>query len=88
MAGLPVQLNDINVTAGDICRAVAHHLNRAVNFKRFMDRFTAQDLVDKFAFTLADANLIKSAVADLAAVNATFQANRAFLDQLAGLGDV
>jgi hypothetical protein len=88
MAGLTVTNNDINITAGDIARAVAHHLNRGVNFKRFLDRFTAQNLVDQFGLTIGDANLIKSAFADLATVNATFQANRVFLDQLAGMGDV
>lgn len=88
MTGVSVQITDINSTAGDICRAVAHHLNRAVALKRFLDRFTAQNLIDTYGFTMADATILKSAFTDLAAINTTFQANRAFLDQLSGLGDV
>lgn len=88
MIGLSVQLNDVNITAGDVCRAVTHQLNRAAAFKRFLDRFTAQDLVTTFGFVLADANTLKSAVTQLDTINTTFQANRVFIDQLAGMGDV
>jgi len=88
MAGLTVQQNDINITSGDICRAVAHSVNRAVNFKRFLDRFTSAQLVTQFGFTQGDADLIKSAFTELANINTAFQANRAFVDQLSGLGDV
>lgn len=88
MAGLAVQISDVNTTSGDICRLVTHSLNRAINFKRFLDGLTAADLVSKYGFTLADANTIKSAFADLATINTTFQANRVFLDQLSGMGDV
>lgn len=88
MAGLAVQITDINVTAGDICRSVTHGLNRAVNFKRFLDRFTSAQLLSQFGFTQGDADLIKSAFTDLNTINTTFQANRVFIDQLSGLGDV
>ncbi len=88
MPGLNVTQTDINNTIGDICRGTIYQLRRAINFKRFTDRFTAQDMVDKFGFTLADANLIKSAVGQLAAIDVTLQANRVFIDQVDGLGDV
>jgi hypothetical protein len=88
MPGLPIQQSDINVTAGDICRAVTHDLNRAANFKRFLDRFSSAQLVSAFGFTQGDADIIKSAFGELAAVNTTFQTNRTFVDMLAGLGDV
>lgn len=88
MAGLTLQGNDINSTSGDICRGVTYQLRRAVNFKRFLDRFTSAQLVTLYGLTQADADLIKSAFTDLATINTTFQANRVFLDQLAGMGDV
>ena len=88
MVGLVVSQNDINITSGDICRSLTHSLNRAMNFKRFLDRFSSAQLVSQFGFTQGDADLIKSAFTDLATINTTFQANRAFIDQLAGLGDV
>ncbi len=88
MAGLTVTQNDINNTAGDIARALAYQLRRAVNLKRFLDRFTAGDLTTLYGLSTADANLLKSMIGELAAVNATFQAGRVFTDQVAGLGDV
>lgn len=88
MAGLVVTQSDININSGDICRSVTHAINRAINFKRFLDRFTSAQLVSTFGFTQADADTIKSAFTDLSTINTTFQANRAFIDQLSGLGDV
>lgn len=88
MAGLTVQGSDIQITSGDISRALAHTMNRGMAFKRFLDRFTSGQLVSIFGLVQADADLIKSAYADFATINTTFQANRLFLDQLAGLGDV
>jgi hypothetical protein len=88
MAGLIVTANDVNNTVGDISRAIDYQMRRSINLKRFLDRFTAQDLFDKFGIPLADANLIKSAVGELATINTTFQANRSFIDQVEGLGDV
>jgi hypothetical protein len=88
MAGLTVTASDINNSIGDISRAVTYHLRRAVNLKRFLDRYTAQNLVDIFGIPLADANLIKSAAGELDTTNTTFQANRTFVDQVAGLGDL
>jgi hypothetical protein len=88
MPGLVVQQSDINITSGDICRSLTHALNRGIEFKRFLDRFSSAQLVSNFGFTQVDADLIKSAFTDLATVNTTFQANRAFISQLTGLGDV
>ncbi len=88
MAGLNVTQTDINVTAGDICRALDYQLRRATNLKRFLDAYTAQNLFDKFGIALADGNLLKSAVGELATINATFLANRSFISQIEGLGDV
>lgn len=88
MAGLTVTGNDLNTTSGDICRGVTYQLRRAANFKRFLDRFTSAQIATQFGVSTADADLIKSAFADLATVNTTFQSNRVFVDQLAGLGDV
>lgn len=87
MVGSIVDLSTINRTAGDICYQVSHQLNRAAALKLFLDRFTAQNLVDSFGFTLGDANILKSAMTDLATINTTFAANRSFINQVAGLGD-
>ena len=88
MIGLAVNQNNINSTAGEIALSVIKDLGRASAMKSFLDRFTAQDLVTNFGFTIGDANLLKSAIADLSAINTTFNANRTFLNQLAGMGDV
>lgn len=88
MAGLIVTQVELNASVGDICRGIIYQLRRAINFKHFADRFTAQDLVDEFGISLEDANLIKSAVTELDAINTAFQSNRAFIDQLSGLGDL
>lgn len=88
MAGLAITGEAINITVGDISRAIVHHMNRAIAFKRFTDRLTAADLASQFGISLADANMIKSAITELAQINATFQVNRAFIDQVSGLGDV
>lgn len=88
MASLSVTSNDIHNMVGDVSRAITYYLRRVMNFKRFLDRFTAQNLVDQFGLTIGDANLIKSAANDFATIDTTFQANRAFLDQVSGLDDV
>lgn len=88
MAGLIVTASDINSTAGDIYRSLIYNMRRGANLKRFLDRFTAQQLVDNFGMTIGDANLLKSAVGEFSAIGVTFQANRVFIDQVAGLGDV
>ncbi len=88
MPGTSVQISNINNTSGDICQMVTHSLNRAMAFKRFLDRYTSAQLVSTFGFVQGDADILKSAFTDLAAINTAFQANRAFLDQLAGMGDV
>lgn len=87
-AGLPVQIGDINITAGDICRAVTHHLQRAMAMKLFLDRFSSAQLVSAYGFTQGDADIIKSAFAQLATIDVSFQANRTFINQLTGMGDV
>jgi hypothetical protein len=87
-AGLTIDITQINSSAGDISRAITHHINRAMAFKRFLDRFTSAQLVSTYGFVQADADLIKSAFTDLGTLNTTFQANRAFIDQLVGVGDV
>jgi hypothetical protein len=88
MVGLPVDQGAINTTAGDIARQLQHVMIRAGEFKRFLDRFSAADLVVTFGFTLDEANLLKSAYTEAEAVRATHTANRAFLSQIAGMGAV
>lgn len=88
MAGLTVTATEFNTTAGSISRAITYHLRAAVNFKRYLDRFTSAQLSTQFGITTGDADLIKSAFGSLDTVNTSFQANRVFVDQLAGMGDV
>lgn len=88
MIGIDVQISNINNSAGDICRSTAHSLNRAMAFKRFLDRYSSAQLITAFGFSQGDADILKSAFTDLAAVNTAFQANRTFLDQLSGMGDI
>ncbi len=88
MVGIQVTIGDINTRAGVVARDVTHGINQAINMKRFLDRFTSGQLVTAFGFTQSDADILKSAFTELAAVNTTFQANRAFIDQLSGMGDV
>lgn len=88
MVGIPVSQTDINLTAGDISRQLEHATNRALEFKQFMDQYSAQDLVDKFGFEENDANILKSAVVEQTTVAAAQAANRTFQQKIMGLGDV
>ena len=88
MAGLVIQGSDINISAGDICRSLTTTLRRAASIKRFTDRFTSAQLVTAFGGTTGEWDIVKSAIGEMATTTATFQTNRAFVDQLAGLGDI
>lgn len=88
MVGIPVTINDVNGTSGDICRGVMYQLRRAKNLKRFVDRFTIPELVATFGFTVGDATLLKSAIAELDIIGTSLENNRASISQLIGLGDV
>ncbi len=87
-AGLPVTQADINNTSGDISRSLEHVTNRVKEFKQFTDQYTADDLVAKFGFDLADANVLKSAVGEMDVVAQAQAANRTFQAKIMGLGDV
>jgi hypothetical protein len=88
MPGLVVDAAAINLQAGDVCRGVTIQIRRATAIKRFMDRFTAADLTTIYGISTADANILKSAMTELGSAITTFNANRVFIDQIAGLGDL
>jgi hypothetical protein len=88
MAGLPVSGADVNLQGGDISRQMQNVCNRAEEFKRFLDRYSAEQMVEAFAMTLEDATLMKSGYGELALVVETQTNNRTFSSQLAGMGDI
>jgi hypothetical protein len=89
MAGLPVTANDINITSGDISRRQQAVTNDVLEFKRFLDAYTADALAAAYPpLTVDDANLIKSAFGELQMVADTQNANRTFSSRLAGMGDI
>jgi hypothetical protein len=86
--GIFVTIGDINARAGVAARDVTHAINQAMNMKRFMDRYTSAQLVTAYGGTTGDWDIVKSAFTEFGTINTTFQANRAFIDQLSGMGDV
>jgi len=88
MVGIPVTQQDINLTSGDISRALEHATNRANEFKQFLDQYSAQDLVDRWGFDLNDANVLKSAMGEMAVVSQAQADNRVFQAKIMGMGDV
>ena len=88
MAGIPVSQQDINLTGGDISRALERESRRVTEFKQFLDQYSAQDLVDKYGMTIDDATVMKSAVGEMAVVAQAQADNRTFQAKIMGLGDV
>src|SRR5262245_38585084 len=89
MAGIPVSAQDINVTSGDISRRMQATCNDVVEFKRFLDSYTADALAAAYPpLSVDDANLIKSAFGELQLVVDTQTANRTFSSRISGMGDI
>lgn len=88
MVGIQLTRGDIDTQTGVICHEVTSQINNAMAMKLFLDRFTSQDLATQFGFTVAEADIIKSAFGQMATINTVFQANRVFINQLAGMGDI
>jgi hypothetical protein len=76
-AGVQVTKDEINVRAGAITKGVFAVLRDVMQYKAWLDGLTAQDLVDDFAFTLDDANDLKSAFTDLGVVADVFNGDAA-----------
>lgn len=56
---------DVDYRVGIVAMRVAGWFALVKDTKAWLDQFTAQNLVDNFGYTLAEANLIKSAFSDL-----------------------
>lgn len=86
--GIPITKTSIDVAAGNMALNLERALNDAAELKLYFDRYSAPDIATMFGYTEQEANVLKSALGEADAVRATWLANRTFLQQLAGLGDV
>jgi hypothetical protein len=65
-AGIQITKADIDQAAGTLARSQFHTASAVLQFKAWLDGLSAQDLIDDYAYSADDANMLKSAVADLA----------------------
>lgn len=94
--GRTISLAEINNAAGGIAGSLFATMDNITKMKAVLDGYTAQNLVDSFGFTLADANILKSAFTDMANVVALWTGvatsgtvprdHRTFAKQLLGTG--
>jgi hypothetical protein len=86
--GIPVSKESVDVSAGNMALNLERALNDAVELKLYFDRFTAAEISTMFGYTEQEANVLKSALGEADVIRQAWVANRTFLQQLAGLGDV
>lgn len=86
--GIPVDKSTIDISAGNMALTLERSLNDAAELKLYFDRYSAGDIATMFGYTEQEANVLKSALGEADVVRQTYLANRTFLSQLAGLGDV
>lgn len=71
MAGLEVTKAELNNVAGSVARSLFNVMGNVQQVKAWLDTQTVQNLVD-LGYTTDEANLIKSAYADLAELASVF----------------
>lgn len=86
--GLPVTKESIDANAGNVAYTLEKVFRQAAELKAYLDHYTAADLAAMFSYSETEANILKSAMGEAAAVDVTYKANKTFLSQIAGLGDV
>ncbi|MEV4173985.1 hypothetical protein [Nonomuraea sp. NPDC049709] len=65
-AGIPINQDRINTQAGAIAASVFSALQNVEEFKAWLDTISVNDLETVYGFSADDANVLKSAYADLA----------------------
>lgn len=86
--GIPVDKTAIDVAAGNMALNLERALNDAAELKLYFDRYSAAEIGTMFGYTEQEASVLKSALGEADIIRQTYLANRTFLSQLAGLGDV
>lgn len=93
--GIQVTKAVLDQRAGSTAQQLRQVFEQVDAIKEYLDQKTAQNLVDELGYTLQEANVVKSAWADLAQLNQLFQGAgnlpatkdfRTFVRQLWGLG--
>lgn len=96
-AGRTISKDELNSTWGGLATTMHAVVANIQHAKAVLDGFSAQSLVDQFGFTLADANVLKSAATDLGDLATVFTGGtsaylsgthdyRVFAKQLLGTG--
>jgi len=83
MIGVPVSKDSLNAKIGANAQSLKKASIGLADLKDFGDAYTAQALVDAFGFSLEEANLFKSALAEVPSVT-TVVDGLSFLSQAWG----
>jgi len=86
--GLPITKESLDANAGQIAYSLEKVFRQAAELKAYTDRYTSADLATLYGYSEQEATVLKSALGEAAAVQVTYEANKQFLTQLSGLGDV
>jgi hypothetical protein len=86
--GLPVTKESIDANAGNVAYQLDKVFRQAAELKAYLDHYTAADLATLFGYSESEAAILKSAFGEAAIVQASYDANKTFLTQIQGLGDV
>jgi hypothetical protein len=86
--GLIVTKESLDANAGNIAYTLDKVFRQSAELKAYLDHYTAEDLATLYGYTDTEANVLKSAFGEAAVVQQSYDANKQFLTQIQGLGDV
>jgi|SRR3954470_17353063 hypothetical protein len=79
--GYPVDKNQLDATAGQVCRLIEQWAPQALKMKQFLDETADETLMDPpFSYSVQDIAILKSGFTDLALLARIYQGNDILTD--------